>query len=341
MTIKFTTYNTEDTPSFGKGYYQMHTDSKKSLQEFNALGKAVGKDLEKQDIVCLQESCAALEAGWFSNETFEWIGRASGQAILWNKERFSLVVGSITNEYEILALDLFDHHTHKIVRVASVHFTGYDIAKAQKNDKDEIYSINENIGNFTRKIGAARNRSEDFDLMLIGSDTNSIPSRFGGVHQMFTDLGFKYQIPSQPTNYHLRSKENRTLDYVFYQSPSETIKAKENPNPKSTHYQLSHVDNPSDHIPVNYTITFSSLAMKVADFVTRPIGFFIPETNRLDKPKLTLDKISTNLEKQVNFTSWGEKRRELLDNHANMIAALSLFFFVSLSLFGAVKLYRR
>ncbi len=236
-----------------------------SVEDWDQLGENAIASLVDQgvQIFTLQEAMFfqdARDAGrknWF-NDQFNWIGRWSGETIAWDSSRFTPLVGSLKTGEMFVSIDLFDRTTHKIIRVTSMHVIGYSLEAMRDenhpNHGDTQWSVTKDT---QPKLETALNTvgdAEVYDAHIIGSDTNSDPRAYTGIHKVFVEKGLSYDESTRKTNYNPLSTDEdlieRQLDYLFSkEATSKNI-------PVENIGLANKENNPSDHVPVieEYTV---------------------------------------------------------------------------------------
>ncbi|MBF5058758.1 endonuclease/exonuclease/phosphatase family protein [Candidatus Neptunochlamydia vexilliferae] len=260
MTVTLATYNTASYSD----YLAIHKLDKKKFSEDtrNEMGKKVIALLKNYgaEIFALQESWDALDH-WLDPKEYHWIGRKSGEAIVWNPKRFTPLAGSLQSGDMFIALDLLDQQTNKVVRIASMHIIGYNLEALQSKDhpqhQDTLHTLQKETEPKLSLILKTLTAENSYNLCLIGSDTNSDPSIYTGIHECFQNQGFSYTNAQASTNYNPFSQKlpKRNLDFIFTSEKASTyLPLKE--------LKLGDPQNPSDHLPLIQTIGLPSSILK-------------------------------------------------------------------------------
>lgn len=266
---------------------------------------------------CLQEAWDILDSQPQEVRPYEWIGRKTGEGIAWNPKHLSLLAGSINSDDQYIYADFVDLRTQTIIRIASIHVNGFNLdAASQKlhpQHKDEIFTLTKNQMKTLPTILQKVRANAIYATCIIGSDTNSDPTVFSDIHNLFSQAGFQYRTPEYTTNYFPRGDlQERKLDYIFTLDKTAT----QTPFPlhDSTMFCLNHVDNPSDHLPViNQIEVQTSLIRRIATFVTGFISFFLSEFSQTPVTQETTSKLPFhNLSQMHTLTLWGRVRHSLL-----------------------------
>ncbi|MCP5491673.1 MAG: endonuclease/exonuclease/phosphatase family protein [Chlamydiales bacterium] len=285
INYKVATYNTASNSDYALIHEQKYSrDAKLGQVAFRALADM------GIDFFCLQEA-TTYEKGdvffekssWIKDDIhsshtkrYDYIHNTKGIALVWNNEQFTIVDNSVRRKQDYLVADFYDKTNHKIIRLASIHISGYSFndhlgkQKSEKEFQEDLADQHKTVSQLIQDL-KSDNRA---DFTIIGSDTNSIPAIYPGLHQAFESSGYSYDKENfEPTNYFAFSASPnnscyRRLDYIFN---SWFLTAKQLDRPDIGSFKLKDTENPSDHIPVIYSMTqsFISRLLKVlCDFFT-------------------------------------------------------------------------
>lgn len=218
------------------------------------------------DFFCLQEvdSIHSIKTMALGEEYESLSAGGRDCVLLWNSKRYEKIPGSEyqeESEGRYLTVDLKDRQENKIIRLASAHLGGFDLAHFNEEDAkkgdDQLKALLQIL-----------NRDKKPALVLVGMDANSTTEIHPVRIERLTKEGFARSKEEAPTAYSTKLKSPLIkLDFIFARSKKHGLEFAEsamNAPPLETPQV-----NPSDHKPLLQRIISKEGEKSVFNFLRK------------------------------------------------------------------------